>query len=95
MNAKIKKVIREIDLTEQKVSEFQDKLKQLNQEKIELENLEIIAMFRGYKVSSYDIENVMNKFKEYHESDTNEPKPLPTITSGVKFDMEDMENEED
>ncbi len=95
MNTKIKKVIREIENAEQKIVEWQEKLRQLNAEKIELENIEIIAMFRGYKVSSYDIENVMNSFKEYHESDVTEPKPLPTITSGTKFDMEDMENEED
>lgn len=95
MNTKIKKVIREIDNAEQKIIEWQDKLKQLNAEKIELENIEIIAMFRGYKVSSYDIENVMTSFKEYHEGVDNDPQPLPTITSGTKFDMEDMENEED
>lgn len=91
MNAKIKKIIKEIDLTQRKINEFQDKLKQLNQEKIELENLEIIAMFRAYKVSSNNIENVMNSFREYHESDISEPKPLPTIT---QYETEDIENEE-
>lgn len=94
MNAKIRKVIREIDLTEQKISEFQEKLRQLNAEKIELENLEIIAMFRGYKVSTQDIENVMNSFKEYHEGTDNDPKPLPTIPQGRKYDMEEIDDEE-
>lgn len=90
MNAKIKKVIKEIDLTEQKIAEFETKLKELNAEKVELENLEIIAMFRGYKVSTYDIENVMNSFKEYHNSGTKEPKPLPSISQNTKFDTEEM-----
>ena len=94
MNAKLRKVIREIDLTEQKISEFQEKLKQLNNEKIELENLEIIAMFRGYKVSTYDIENVMNSFKEYHEGADNDPQPLPTIPQKTNYNMEEIEDEE-
>ena len=94
MNAKIRKVIREIDLTEQKIIEFQEKLRQLNAEKIELENLEIIAMFRGYKVSTHDIENVMNSFKEYHKGVDNDPQPLPTIPQNSKYDMEEIDDEE-
>ncbi|WP_249030191.1 DUF4315 family protein [Tannockella kyphosi] len=68
MNAKIKKVIKEIDNTEQKIAEFQERLKQLNQEKVDLENLEIIGMVRGMKVTTYDIENVMKSFTDFYKN---------------------------
>ncbi len=93
MNGKIRKVIREIENVELKILEWQEKLKQLNAEKVELENLEIVAMFRGYKVSSYEIENVMKSFKAYHENETGDMPIIMTKTNLVTK-MEDNLNED-
>lgn len=93
MNTKIKKVIKEIDNAEQRIAEWQDKLKQLNAEKIELENLEIIAMFRGFKVSSLEIENVMNSFKAYHKNETSD-MPIIIPKANLVTEMEEDFDEE-
>lgn len=93
MNGKIRKVIREIENVELKILEWQEKLKQLNAEKVELENLEIVAMFRGYKVSSYEIENVMNSFKAYHENETGD-MPIIMPKTNLVTKMEDNLNED-
>lgn len=66
MNAKIKKVIQEINVVEQKISEFKQKLKNLKEEQTNLENIEIIGMFRNAKITTYEIADVMKSFKEFH-----------------------------
>ncbi len=87
MNTKIKKVIREIEQTEAKIAELQEKLTLLNDEKIELENLEIIGMFRNAKVTTYNIAEVMEAFKTFHKQDG-----MPNVTP--KKEMEDLSYEE-
>lgn len=94
MNTKIKKVIREIDIVEEKLTELGEKLKQLKAEKVELENLEIIAMFRGYKVSTYDIEQVMENFRKYHTGSGNEAESFQSMLSEAEMNKEDIVNEE-
>ncbi len=86
MNAKIKKVIKEIEQTNQKVLELQKKLSLLNDEKTELENLEIIGMFRNAKVTTYNIAEVMEAFKRFNKYDA-----IPNVTP--KKDMEDLSDE--
>ena len=86
MNAKIKKVIKEIEQTNQKMLELQKKLSLLNDEKTELENLEIIGMFRNAKVTTYNIAEVMEAFKTFNKYDA-----IPNVTP--KKDMEDLSDE--
>ena len=89
MNAKIKKVIKEIDNAEQKIAEWQEKLKQLNQEKVDFENLEIVGMIRGLKVTTYDIENVMKRFSAFYKDGT-----VPKLEQSIKIEMEDIIDED-
>ncbi len=65
MNTKIRKVIKEIEQTEQRISDYQNRLRELHKEKVELENIEIIGMFRSAKISTHDISEVMKQFKEF------------------------------
>lgn len=88
MNAKIKKVIREIDQAKQKISEWQEKLKSLQNEKMNLENIEIIGIFRSAKVTTHDIADVMEAFKAFHANDE-----MPILMP--KTEMEEPLNEED
>ncbi len=51
MNVKIERVIKEIDKTKEKISEFQAKLRELEKQKTELENMEIVDAVRGMDIS--------------------------------------------
>lgn len=95
MNAKIRKVVKDIEFTEQKIIEFQGKLKELNLEKMELENVEIIGMFRGAKISTYDIAEVMAKFREFQsQDDAILDKPNEEIKTTPYLQKEEIFNEE-
>ena len=51
MNTKMERVIRDIDKTKEKIVEQQAKLRDLEKQKIRLENEEIVALFRREKLS--------------------------------------------
>ena len=48
MNAKIERVSRDIQKTKEKISEFQTRLRELEKQKMELENIEIVDAVRGF-----------------------------------------------
>ena len=51
MNAKIERVIKEIDKTKEKLTEFQGRLRELERQKTELENTQIVDTVRGMDIS--------------------------------------------
>jgi len=51
MNPKIQKVMEEIEKTKTKIAEFQARLRELERQKTELENAEIVAIFRKEKMT--------------------------------------------
>ncbi len=55
MNAKIERVSKDIDKTKDKISEFQTKLRELEKQKTELENMEIVDAVRGMDISLTDL----------------------------------------
>lgn len=55
MNAKIERVIKDIDKTKEKISEFQSRLRELEKQKTELENMEIVDTVRGMDISLADL----------------------------------------
>ena len=63
MNAKINKVILDMQKVECKINELQSKWQKLNEQKTELENLEIVGLIRGANISS---ENLSDVLKAYH-----------------------------
>ena len=81
MNAKIKKVISDMKKIEQKQQELQTKWNELNKQKIELENLEIIGAIRGAKISTENLNDVIKAYRN---------------NNGVPFsmEMEEQHNEE-
>ena len=82
MNAKIRKVDKEIDNAEQKIAEWQDKLKQFKEEKIVLENIEIVNMVRQAKIPTDNISDVMTAFKSFFESE-GKPQKMPNPKSFI------------
>ena len=55
MNAKIERVIKEIDKTKEKLTEFQGRLRELERQKTELENTQIVDTVRGMDISLADL----------------------------------------
>jgi len=61
MNAKIERVSNEIEKTKAKISGFQEKLRELEKQKTELENIEIVDAVRGIDVSIDDLAAMLKR----------------------------------
>lgn len=59
MNAKIERVCKEIDKTKGKISEQQARLRELEKQKTELENVEIVDTVRGMDISFADLAELL------------------------------------
>lgn len=59
MNAKIQRVMNEIEKTKGKISEFQARLRDLEKQKTELENMEIVSAVRGMDISLADLADML------------------------------------
>lgn len=55
MNPKIERVCKDIDKTKGKISELQTRLRELEKQKTELENTEIVETVRGMDISLADL----------------------------------------
>ena len=55
MNAKIERICKEIDKMRDKISEQQARLRELEKQKTELENMEIVDTVRGMDISFADL----------------------------------------
>lgn len=63
MNAKIERVSKDIQKTKEKINEFQTKLQELEKQKTELENLEIVDAVRGMDISLTDLADLLKVAK--------------------------------
>ena len=59
MNTKIERVCKEIDKTKGKISEQQTRLRELEKQKTELENIEIVDAVRGMDISFADLAELL------------------------------------
>ncbi|MDL2258561.1 DUF4315 family protein [Eubacteriales bacterium OttesenSCG-928-K08] len=63
MNSKLQKVIRELERTTAKIAELQALLPELERQKTELENTEIIKVFRSADVAPADFAAFIAAYK--------------------------------
>ncbi|WP_099204737.1 DUF4315 family protein [Scatolibacter rhodanostii] len=63
MNAKIERVSKDIQKTKDKINEFQSKLWELEKQKTELENMEIVDAVRGMDISLVDLAALLKAAK--------------------------------
>lgn len=68
MNPKLKKVIDEMEKTKTKIAEFQSRFKDLERQKLELENADIIAMVRSIDVPPDEFGEFVRLFKEQQKN---------------------------
>ena len=63
MNAKLKKVLSDMKKIEDKIGLLQGKWEELNKQKTEFENLEIIGLIRGAKISTENLTDVITAYR--------------------------------
>lgn len=63
MNAKIERVSKDIQKTKDKISEFQARLRELEKQKTELENMEIVDAVRSMDISLTDLAALLKATK--------------------------------
>lgn len=68
MNPKLKKMTDEMEKTKAKISELQSRYKDLERQKTELENANIIAMVRGIDVPPDEFAEFVRLFKEQQKT---------------------------
>jgi len=64
MNQKLQKIMSDIEKTNAKIKELQILLPQLEKKRIDLENDEIITLFRSSKVAPNDFADFVRMYKE-------------------------------
>jgi len=68
LNPKLKKVIDEMEKTKVKISDMQSRMRDLERQKTELENADIIAMIRGIDVPPDEFGEFVRLFKEQQKN---------------------------
>lgn len=63
MNAKLKKLLSDMKKIEDKMVLLQGKWDELNKQKTEFENLEIIGLVRGAKISTENLNDVIMAYR--------------------------------
>ena len=66
MNPKIQKLAEEIEKLRRKITEYQTRLRDMERQKTELENADIIAMVRGVDIPPEQLAEFARMFMEKH-----------------------------
>ena len=72
MNPKIDKLNRDIEKTETKIAELQDKLRDLKKQKTELENNELVSLCRDNGISPADLAAYLREKEKSRKADETE-----------------------
>ena len=64
MSKKKQKVISDIKKTKEKISDLQSKQRQLENQKTELENTEIVELVRGTKMNTSELSEFLKAYRE-------------------------------
>ena len=83
MNQKIQKIVTEIEKVKGKIATQQARLRELEQQKTELENTEIVGMVRGLEVTPEELASIIQAIRS----------GLPVATQNPE-EQEEMDDEE-
>ena len=84
MNNKLTKLQMEIDKIKQKISEQQTRLRELEQQKTEIENTEIVELVRSMKMNTSELSTFLKAYRE--KTDT------PILMPATQEDMDHEKN---
>lgn len=93
MNPKIQKTISEIERTRQKISELQARLRELEVQRTDLENTEIVSLFRSIDVAPHELADFIREYKVQPLSSP-AAQSVP-YTPAYQAEQEVSDNEED
>jgi len=91
LNTKIERVNKDIDKTKDKISEYQARLRELEKQKTELENTEIVEAVRGMDIPLTDLPVILKALRDQNGASFTSGQVGPKST---KTDKEENENEE-
>ena len=74
MNNKLTKLHMEIDKIKQKISEQQTKLRELEHQKTEIENTEIVELVRSMKMNTSELSTFLKAYREKSDAPILMPK---------------------
>ena len=81
MNPKIEKITREIEKTQARIADDQARLKELERQKVVLENTEIVALFRTIDVAPAELAAFIEKYKQQNAGDSARATNYPAAAS--------------
>ena len=91
MNAKIERVNKDIDKTREKTNEFQARLRELEKQKTELENTEIVEAVRGTDIPLNDLPAVLKALREQNGALFTSGQLGPKSTKKTDFEQEGIQ----
>ncbi len=71
MNTRIRKIAKEIEALETKITAHQERIKTLRKEQVELENIEIIGAIRSAKIPLSGTKDIVAALRKYHDNKGN------------------------
>ena len=84
MNNKLTKLQMEIDKIKQKISEQQMRLRELEQQKTEIENTEIVELVRSMKMNTSELSTFLKAYREKTDA--------PILMPATQEDMDHEKN---
>ena len=84
MNNKLNKLQMEIDKIKQKISEQQTKLRELEHQKTEIENTEIVELVRSMKMNTSELSTFLKAYREKTDA--------PILMPATQEDMDHEKN---
>lgn len=99
MNPKLKKISTDIEKTRDKIAELQVKLRELEKQKTEIENTEVLSLFRSVAVTPEELAGFIQKYKaecvaQAAEQQAAEPQPEDTAPPAA-IGAANMDNDEE
>ncbi len=91
MNAKIERVCKDIDKTKEKINEFQARLRELEKQKTELENIEIVEAVRGMDIPLNDLPAVLKTLHDQNGAPFTSGQLGPKSAKKADSEKEDTE----
>jgi len=68
MSKKRERILLNISNTKEKIADLQDKLRELERQKTELENTEIVELVRGTKMNTTELATFLKAYREKNDT---------------------------
>jgi predicted nucleic acid-binding Zn-ribbon protein len=95
LNPKLQKVNDEIDKLKRKIADYQNRLRNLERQKTELENADIVAMVRGIDIPPSELREFARTFMEQRQTCAVPDLPAPPDNAAHETEKPAKEVSED